>query len=343
MREQNRQLSKNPSATLLISTPSFLNADWQVEIISLIVVTYPRVLGNVLTKGLLLCCITLGWTSMAHGKGDEMLKTNNASIYYEIAGRGEPIVMIHAGVADSRQWNNEFSSFASHYQVIRYDMRGFGKSLPVAGEFSHLQDLTALLDHLQLDSPVVLLGCSMGGGLALDFALTYPDQVKALILVDAAPAGLEIDVPVPPKFKLLEDADKAGDLDLVAELETQIWFDGDRSPENLNLDMRALAYKMNRLALSHGDKRLGKRLPNTTVPASETLSKLQVPVLALIGAQDIAYMHVATDYMVKEIPFIVKQTIENAAHLPNMDQPEAFRNIVFDFLDNLPGPDGKVD
>lgn len=166
--------------------------------------------------------------------------------------------------------------------------------------------------------------------------------MKALILVAAVPAGLDLDVPIEPKFKLVEEADKAGDLDLVAELEAQIWFDGNRNPENINPDMRALAYKMNLLSLSHGDKKLGKRLPNSKVAASEKLKQLQTPVLALVGAQDIAYIHAATNYMVKLVPPIRKEVIENAAHLPNMDQPETFRNIVIDFLDKLPGHHGKA-
>jgi pimeloyl-ACP methyl ester carboxylesterase len=66
---------------------------------------------------------------------------DNAKVYYEIAGKGTSFVMIHAGVADSRQWNNEFAALAEHYQVIRYDMRGYGKSDPVDGELSHLRDL----------------------------------------------------------------------------------------------------------------------------------------------------------------------------------------------------------
>ena len=117
---------------------------------------------------------------------------NHTLIYYEIAGQGQPFVMIHAGVADNRQWNNEFAYFAHRYRVVRYDMRGYGKSEPVDGEFSHLQDLTALLNHLHLDQPLILMGCSMGGGLATDFALTRPSKVKALIIVTAFLDGVTL-------------------------------------------------------------------------------------------------------------------------------------------------------
>src|SRR5215212_7554895 len=147
-------------------------------------------------------------------------RIDNAAIYYETAGQGTPLAMIHAGVADRRQWNNEFPYFAQNHQAIRYDMRGYGKSEPVEGEFSLLSDLVALLDTLEIQGPVVLMGCSMGGGLALDFALTHPATVKALILVGAGPSGLELDVPTPSGFAEVEKAFEAGDLDRVAELET---------------------------------------------------------------------------------------------------------------------------
>jgi pimeloyl-ACP methyl ester carboxylesterase len=262
---------------------------------------------------------------------------NNALIYYELAGEGQPLVMIHAGVADSRQWNNEFATFADRYRVLRYDMRGYGKSEPVEGEFSHLQDLTALLDHLDLTQPLILMGCSMGGGLAMDFALTYPSRAKALIMVDSGPSGLQLDVPSPAKFEEAEKAYDAGDLDLVAEIETQIWFDGmGRTPAQVNQAMRQLAYEMNRTALSHEAKQLGKRLADTEISAAERCSELHLPVLVVVGANDVPYMPAAATYMVEMIPSAQQVIIQDAAHLPNMDQPDEFQRLVATFLDDLP-------
>jgi 2-hydroxy-6-oxonona-2,4-dienedioate hydrolase len=261
---------------------------------------------------------------------------DNAQIYYETAGKGMPLVMIHAGVADSRQWNNEFAFFAQNYQVIRYDMRGYGKSEPVDGEFSHLGDLISLLDTLELHEPLVMMGCSMGGGLAMDFALTYPSRAKALIMVDAGPSGLQLDVATPSKFADAEKAFEAGNLDLVAEIETQIWFDGmDRTPEQVNQAMRKLLCEMDRIALSHEVRQLGKRLPNTQTPAFDRLTTLDIPVLVILGAHDTPYILAAADYMMEKIPSVRKVIIEDAAHLPNMDQPHEFQGIVKDFLEGL--------
>lgn len=258
----------------------------------------------------------------------------NARIYYEMVGSGRPLVMIHAGVADSRQWNNEFAAFSQNHQVLRFDMRGYGKSEPADGEFSHLSDLVSLVGALEIPEPFVLMGCSMGGGLAMDFALTHPSKVKALIMVGSGPSGLELDVPTPAKFADAEKAFEAGDLDLVAEIETQIWFDGTgRAPEQVNPTMRKLLYEMDRLALSHEVKQLGRRLPNTETPA--VVQDLRVPVLIIVGSHDTPYILAAADYMEQNIRSATKVTIEDAAHLPNMDQPQEFQGIVQEFLESL--------
>jgi pimeloyl-ACP methyl ester carboxylesterase len=261
---------------------------------------------------------------------------DGARIYYEMAGQGTPFVMIHAGVADSRQWNNAFAFFAGDYQTVRYDLRSYGKSEPVEGEFRHLGDLVSVLDILELQEPLILMGCSMGGGLAMDFALTYPSRVKALIMVGSGPSGLELDVPTPAKFTEAEKAYEAGDLDLLAELETQIWFDGtDRTPNQVNQEMRSLAYEMNRNALSLEARNLGKRLPNTEIPAFDRLSDLHLPVLVIVGAHDTPYILAAADYMFEKLPHARKVTIDDAAHLPNMEHPGEFQTIIKEFLESL--------
>lgn len=261
---------------------------------------------------------------------------HNAKLYYEVAGAGTLLVMIHAGVADSRQWDNEFAYFAQSNQVIRYDMRGYGKSEPVDGEFSHMSDLVSLLDTLGVHEPIVIMGCSMGGGLAMDFALTHPSRVKALVMVDSGPSGLKLDTPTPSKFYDAEKAYESGDFDLVAEIETQIWFDGmDRAPEQVDPTMRKLLYEMNRLALSHEIKGLGTRLPNTETPAFDRLENLNIPVLIVVGSQDTPYILAAADYMKEKIKSAIKITLEDAAHLPNMDKPQEFQKVVEKFLSKI--------
>ena len=257
----------------------------------------------------------------------------NAQIYYEIAGEGAPFVMIHAGVADSRQWNNEFEYYAQKYRVLRYDQRGYGKSEPVEGEYSHLGDLIALLEYLGIGEPLILMGCSMGGGLSIDYALENPGQVKALILLGSGPAGLDLNLPDPPLMYAAEEAYKAGDLNRAAELETHGWFDGvGRTPQQVDPQARNLAYEMDRLALGYASRGLGKRMPNTSTPAVQRLDGLKIPLLAIVGDEDIEYVKAAADYMETHIPQTRKVVMQDAAHLANMEYPAQFRAIVDAFL-----------
>jgi pimeloyl-ACP methyl ester carboxylesterase len=176
----------------------------------------------------------------------------------------------------------------------------------------------------------------MGGGLAMDFALAYPSRVKALIMVGSGPSGLELDVPTLPKFSEVEKAFEAGDLDQVAELETQIWFDGrDRTPEQVNQEMRRLAYEMNHIALDHEIKQLGKRMPNSETPAFDRLQDLiNIPVLVIVGTHDTPYILAAANYMQEHIPVVQKVEFEDAAHLPNLDHPHEFQTVVSTFLES---------
>jgi pimeloyl-ACP methyl ester carboxylesterase len=266
------------------------------------------------------------------------IKVDNAMLYYEIAGAGSPLVMIHAGVADSRQWDNEFPYLAQNFRVLRYDMRGFGKSLPADGDYSNLVDLETLLNRLQLQEPLILIGCSMGGALAMDFSLAYPEKVKALVMVASGPSGLRLDVPGHPQEEAAAAAYKAGDLDLLAELEAQIWFDGmGRTVQQVNQQMRGLAREMNRLALAHDAQQLGKRLADTDNPAANRLRELRIPVLILIGENDIPYLQAAADTMVEDVENNRKVIILDAGHLPNMEHPDEFRHALDAFFDEMLG------
>ena len=147
---------------------------------------------------------------------------------------------------------------------------------------------------------------------------------------------MKLDVPISAKFAEAEKAFEAGDLDLTAEIETQIWFDGtDRTPEQVNQAMRKLAYEMDRNALSYEARQLGKRLPNTDTPVFDHLKDLSMPVLVIVGAHDTTYILAASDYMMEKIPSARKVRIDDAAHLPNMDQSQEFQTIVNAFLESL--------
>ncbi len=115
---------------------------------------------------------------------------NGTRLYYETAGAGHPLVLIHGYTLDSRMWDDQFDTLSQKYRVIRYDLRGFGKSAcPSPGQkYCHTEDLKALLGYLKI-SKAYVLGLSMGGGIAVEFTLEHPEMAQALILVDSILGG----------------------------------------------------------------------------------------------------------------------------------------------------------
>ncbi|MGW4799645.1 alpha/beta fold hydrolase [Nonomuraea sp. NPDC004297] len=110
---------------------------------------------------------------------------------YEEAGPPEPVgtvVLVHAGVADMRMWAHQFAALSERHRVIRYDLRGHGRSGDAVGEVCHHEDLLALMNALKIDR-AALVGCSMGGAYAVEVALAAPERVAALVLISSGLAG----------------------------------------------------------------------------------------------------------------------------------------------------------
>lgn len=119
-------------------------------------------------------------------KENGFAKINDTNIYYELAGTGDPVLLLHGDSTDHSIWDEQFDVFAERHLVIRIDFRGFGKSdKSDSSQYSNVDDVAALLNHFNLDS-VHLVGQSMGADVAIDFAAKYPDRVKGLIVLDSA-------------------------------------------------------------------------------------------------------------------------------------------------------------
>jgi pimeloyl-ACP methyl ester carboxylesterase len=272
------------------------------------------------------------------GKGGPMPPTtgtadvNGAVLYYEVAGEGEPLVLVHAGIADGRMWDAQVDAFSRRYRTIRYDLRGFGRSPMVPGPFSHHADLRALLDDLGIDR-AALVGCSMGGGAVVDFALENPERAEALVLVGAAVGGLEFDEGPLGEWVELVAADEAGDLERVSELEVRMWVDGPRrGPDVVDPAVRDLVREMNLIALKNEATQPGEELEPET-PAASRLSQIRAPTLVLVGDEDRARTLAAADLLGGAIPGSRKTVMSGTAHLPNMERPEEFNRLVLDFLE----------
>lgn len=260
---------------------------------------------------------------------------NGAKIYYEVAGEGHPFLMVHAGIAHNAMWDDQFEFFSKKYKVIRYDMRGYGQSAPVADEYQRHEDIRALLDYLKVDR-AYLMGCSMGGGACMNFALEYPDRADALIMVGSGPGGFGYEDWSPSPLDVeMEAAYEKGDMERVNEIGMRIFIDGQgRTADQVNPAIRRKVYDMNSVALRN-EKLMGKDVP-LSVPAAYRVAELKLPVLIVMGDLDEEYIHRAAKFMESNIPGAKKVIMQGTAHLPNMEFPDEFNAHVQQFLDSLP-------
>lgn len=263
-----------------------------------------------------------------------LAEVNGTRLYYEIAGSGHPLVMIHAGIADRRLWDEQWQVFAGRYTVIRYDMRGFGKSAVAEGTFAHHDDLYALLSWLSVEQ-AYLMGCSRGGSTAIDVTLEHPELVKALIVVGSSPNGAPDDGSPPPRqWEEIRSSFRARDLQRTSALEVEVWVDGpNRTPEQVERRVRDLVYAMNLIALHNEVAAEGKSEEQALAPpAYDRLGEIRVPTLIIVGDQDQTYVVSAAGLMEQRIAGARKVVMHGTAHVPSLEQPAEFNRIVLDFL-----------
>jgi len=261
-------------------------------------------------------------------------KINGAQLYYEVRGKGFPLLLIHAGVADSRMWEAQFEAFSKEFQVIRFDLRGFGRSNMPSGSFSNHEDVRALLDFLEIEK-AYLLGISFGGMIALDFTLAYPDYVKALALGAPSVSGASPSERIRQFWEAEDAALEKGDIEGATELNLKLWVDGPhRNPEQVSPGVRELVREMQ---LNIFKKEIPEDVEEIDLdpPAAGRLGEVAIPVQVLVGDLDLEEKLELADMLVSEIPDCRKVLIPGVAHMLNMEKPDEFNQSVLDFLSTI--------
>lgn len=253
-------------------------------------------------------------------------------ISYEMKGEGIPLILIHGGALDKRMWDDQFDEFAKHFKVIRYDARKHGMTKNEPNTFSHHEDLKIFMEKLAIDKAVIM-GLSMGGYISIDFALTHPEKVLALIPVASGLTGYQF---VDKQTKELpEKWSKISTIEESADLVMEMWTDGPhRKPEQLNSAMRNKAKLMytENLLRSFSDKSKEVR---TDPPAINRLSKIKAPTFTIYGDLDVPGIIEIADLIVRDVKGAKKYVIKDTAHLLNMEKPDEFNKAVIDFIFSL--------
>ncbi|WP_428664103.1 alpha/beta fold hydrolase [Runella sp.] len=254
----------------------------------------------------------------------------NTKLYYEVEGKGEPVVFIHEMALDTRLWNAQWKAFARRFKVIRYDIRGFGQSARARDPHNPCEDLKALLDYLNIQK-VNLIGLSLGGNVALSFAEKYPERVLKIVTADTNLDGFK-------DYTRQLSAAVENIIDLAShqgwhDEQQNVWL---RSPlmRLYAADDKTIINLSEMIADYHGDHFINPRIDPTfgTPRTIDLLSTITAPTLVLVGEKDEESFHRMATLLAEKIPNVRKVIIKGAGHLSNLDKPKVFNKLAISFL-----------
>jgi len=260
------------------------------------------------------------------------LEVSSARLAYDAAGDGPPLILIHGFTLDRRMWDSQMAALTGVARVIRYDLRGFGgSSLPDDQRYRHTDDLAALMDHLGIEQ-ADLMGLSLGGAVAVDFALAHPARVRSLILLDAVLNGFDWSEENQARDRaVFQRAREAG-----IEAGKRAWF---LHPlfESLMMHTDA-AVQFEKIVDDYSGWHFVNRNPLIfeDPPAAQRLAEIGAPTLVIIGELDLLDFRRVADRLAEGIPGATKVTLAGAGHLPNMEAPDEVNRLVIDFLQARP-------
>lgn len=256
-------------------------------------------------------------------------------LHWHDTGSGRPLVFLHGGFLDHRMWNDQIPAFAADYRVIAPDARGHGRSPNASGPFRHGDDLAALLRHLNT-GPAILIGLSMGGGIAVDVALDHPDLVAAVIVSGAGTSEPEFTDPwtndVLAEFGALMGTGRAEPaIDAFIAFTTG----PSRTLDHVDPEVVRRLYEMMRASFAKHTVGEPKwmmsppadpwaRVPDLTIPLHAVNGDLDSPDHIAMAERAVALAGTGTAHL-----------IEGTAHYPNMERPDRFNALLRDLLQAL--------
>ena len=255
-------------------------------------------------------------------------EVNGTRLYYERVGRGPDVVLLHGGNLDSRMWDEQVAALSSSFTVMRYDIRPYGRSALTEKGFSSVDDLAALMDYLGI-TRASLVGLSLGGRIAIDFALTHPGRVDKLVLMGPGLSGFAFNQD-DEKVKAMIVRAQAGD----AQGAMELWL---QHPMMTSAMARPkVAERIRQIARENARiwtaLPVGERLPEP--PAIKRLAEIRAPTLLIVGERDVPDIQQIVKLLAGELRGARTEVIPAAAHMPNLEDPLRVNRLLGAFLRN---------
>lgn len=234
------------------------------------------------------------------------------------------VLLLHAGIADHRMWEPQVGALeAAGHRVAAPDLPGFGDAPLEPGTIDYVGFAASLLT-----APGAVVGCSFGGRIALDLAVTRPDLVERLVLVGAGLGEWEWSEAAQAGFEAEEEAIDRGDLAAAARQQAEMWLGPDA-----DADVRALTEAMTLRSYEQQlpvDGQVKGVWPEP--PATGRLGDVRALTLVVVGADDLADIKAMAEQLTSGIPGARLETIAGAGHLPSLERPDELNRLLLDFL-----------
>lgn len=263
------------------------------------------------------------------------IKAGNFQVYYEQVGKGDAILLVHAGLQDHTMWMEQVKALSDKYEVITIDLPYHGKTMGMDTTLLAQDIIKILLDSLHVQK-VFIAGLSMGASVTQDFIVACPQRVHKAILISSGINGYEKDHPIDSVsmdwWQRFKDALNRKDTVGAAVEFTKAWAEGVyRKGDSLKAPVSQFIYKTS-LSNLRFHKMAGWPLLQTHPPVIESLALVHVPVLIIDGDKDLPYITATSQYLEKHIPKARRVVMKDVAHMLNIEKPEELNKLLLDFL-----------
>jgi 3-oxoadipate enol-lactonase len=257
------------------------------------------------------------------------LAVQGGSVFCEIAGTGRPVVLSHDFTLHRETWDAQFTGLSDANRVVRWDRRGYGRSDEPNASYSSVDDLAGVIESAA-DGPAVLVGCSYGSAVSLHCALDHPDLAAGLVLVGPVVSGLGYTEHMMTRGgrRTMRVASADTEIDYWSAVDP--WF-----VAASNVQARERLREL--LTANRHNLESKERWERSPEPAAlPRLGEIAVPTLIIVGEHDIPDVHAHAGALEAGIRGARRVVLAGSGHLPQLEVPDAFNELVLAFLSTLP-------
>ena len=263
-----------------------------------------------------------------------MVQAGSMSIYYEIHGKGDPVLLLHAGLQTHSMWDEQVKALSADHEVITIDLPRHGRSVGSDTTTLVQEMILTVLDSLKVEKAAVA-SLSLGASVAQDFVIAYPNRVLKLILMSSGVNGIENIYKVDsissawyPAFAVASDSNR---LEEAALIFAKAWGDGLDAQDSLVKPSSKFVYATTLDNLKKHNKEFWPKFRETP-PAVESIKTIRVPVLIIHGDRDLPFINQTSKFLEKSIPGAQRVMLPGLAHMINLEQPKEINKLMEEFL-----------